>query len=98
LLTGRFHRAATEQTKAIAVTICGEHSFGNDEMMSIRLVNLNYTNGKPVCAPMFVAIEHPNYHPTNIEFEEAALKSALGDGLVRHRGEVVAMVEKTSYA
>jgi hypothetical protein len=39
-----------------------------------------------------VSIEGRNYPPTDIEFEEEALRSALRDGLVRSRGDVVASV------
>jgi hypothetical protein len=60
--------------------------------MSMRIVSLRFRDGHPVCAPIFVSIEGRNYQPTDIEFEEEALRSAMRDGLVRSRGEVVASV------
>jgi hypothetical protein len=60
--------------------------------MSMRFVSLRFRDGHPVCAPIFVSIEGRNYQPTDIEFEEEALRSAMRDGLVRSRGEVVASV------
>jgi len=60
--------------------------------MSMRVVNLRFRDGHRVCAPIFVSIEGRNYQPTDIEFEEEALRSAMRDGLVRSRGEVFASV------
>lgn len=60
--------------------------------MSIRFVSLHAPDGRPVCAPIFVSIESRNYQPTDIEFEEEALRSAMRDGLVRRRGDVFASV------
>ena len=60
--------------------------------MSIRFVSLRAPDGHPVCAPIFVSIEGRNYQPTDIEFEEEALRAAMRDGLVRSRGEVFACV------
>ena len=60
--------------------------------MSMRFVSLRSRDGHPVCAPIFVSIEGRNYQPTDIEFEEEALRSAMRDGLVRSRGEVFASV------
>ena len=58
----------------------------------VRVVSLSYRDGKRVCAPIFVSLERRNYDPTDIEFEEEALRFALRDGLVRERGEVFAQV------
>jgi len=60
--------------------------------MSMRFVSLRFQDGHPVCAPIFVSIENRNYQPTDIEFEEEALRTAMRDGLVRSRGEVFASV------
>lgn len=60
--------------------------------MSIRVVSLNYRNGRPVCAPIFVSLEGRTYQPTDLEYEEEALRFAMRDGLVRSRGEVIAAV------
>jgi len=60
--------------------------------MSMRVVNLRFRDGHRVCAPIFVSIEGRNYQPTDIEFEEEALRSAMRDGLVRRRGDVFACV------
>jgi hypothetical protein len=60
--------------------------------MSMRVVSLRFQDGHPVCAPIFVSLEGRNYQPTDIEFEEEALRSALRDGLVRSRSEVFAVV------
>jgi hypothetical protein len=60
--------------------------------MSTRFVSLNYTDGKPVCAPIFVCLEGRNYQPTDIEFEEEALRFAIRDGLVLNRRNVIAAV------
>jgi hypothetical protein len=60
--------------------------------MSLRVVSLRFQNGHPVCAPIFVSLEGRNYQPTDIEFEEEALRSAMRDGLVRNRAEVFAIV------
>jgi hypothetical protein len=62
------------------------------ESMSMRLVSLLFRDGHRVCAPIFVTLEGRNYQPTDIEFEEEALRSAIRDGLVRNRGEVLAVV------
>jgi hypothetical protein len=62
------------------------------ESMSMRVVSLRFQDGHPVCAPIFVSLERRNYQPTDIEFEEEALRSAMRDGLVRNRGEVFAVV------
>jgi hypothetical protein len=64
--------------------------------MHIRVVSLNYPDGKPVCAPIFVSLQSRNYQPTDIEFEEEALRSALRDGLVRSRHDAIAAVRKTA--
>ncbi len=66
--------------------------------MSTRIVSLSYQNGKPVCAPIFVYLEGRNYQPTDIEFEEAALRFAMRDGLVHSRGDVVIAVEQRNAA
>jgi hypothetical protein len=58
----------------------------------MRLVNLSYRDGRRVCAPIFVFIERRNYDPTDIEFEEEALRFAMRDGLVSHRSDVIAIV------
>ena len=58
----------------------------------MRLVNLLFRDGHRVCAPIFVSLERRNYDPTDIEFEEEALRFAMRDGLVRERGEVFAQV------
>jgi hypothetical protein len=60
--------------------------------MSMRVVNLRFRDGHRVCAPILVSIEGRNYQPTDIEFEEEALRSAMRDGLVRSRGDVFASV------
>ena len=60
--------------------------------MMVRVVNLSYRNGQRVCAPIFVSIERRNYDPTDIEFEEEALRFAMRDGLVRDRGDVFAEI------
>ncbi len=62
-------------------------------MQSMRLVRLVYTSGEPVCAPLFVSLDWTNYHPSDLEFEEAALKSAMSYGLLKSRANVVAAVE-----
>ena len=61
--------------------------------MSMRVVSLRFQNGRPVCAPIFVSLEGRNYQPTDIEFEEEALRSAMRDGLVRNRSDVVVAVD-----
>jgi hypothetical protein len=58
----------------------------------MRVVSLNYRDGHPVCAPIFVSLEKPGYQPTDIEFEEEALRFAMRDGLVRNRGDVIVAV------
>jgi len=60
--------------------------------MSMRFVSLRSRDGHRICAPIFVSIEGRNYQPTDIEFEEEALRSALRDGLVSSRGDVFASV------
>jgi hypothetical protein len=60
--------------------------------MSMRVVSLNYRNGRPVCAPIFVSLEGRSYQPTDIEYEEEALRFAMRDGLVDSRADVVAAV------
>lgn len=60
--------------------------------MTTRFVSLVYRNGKPLCAPVPVSIEGRHYEPCDIEFEEAALHSAIRDGLIASRGEVIAAV------
>ncbi len=60
--------------------------------MSIKIVTLHYRDGKPVCAPIFVSLERRGYQPTDIEFEEAAIRVAIRDGLLRNRSEAVAAV------
>jgi hypothetical protein len=60
--------------------------------MSMRIVSLRFQDGHPVCAPVFVSIEGRNYQPTDIEFEEEALRAAMRDGLVSSRGDVIACV------
>jgi hypothetical protein len=60
--------------------------------MSIRFVSLRSPDGHRVCAPIFVSLEARNYQPTDIEFEEEALRAAMRDGLVRRRGDVIACV------
>lgn len=60
--------------------------------MSMRFVSLRFRDGHRVCAPIFVSLEGRNHPPTDIEFEEEALRSAMRDGLVRSRGEVFAVV------
>jgi hypothetical protein len=62
----------------------------------MRVVSLNYPDGKPVCAPVFVSLESRNYLPTDIEFEEEAVRFAMRDGLVRRRQDVIAAVRKTA--
>jgi hypothetical protein len=61
--------------------------------MSMRFVSLKYPNGKPVCAPMVVALEDGAYPHTDIEYEEAALKLAIRDGLLKSRREAIAIVQ-----
>ncbi len=61
-------------------------------IMTARFVNLSYPDGKPVCAPIFVSLEGLTYDPTDIDFEEAALRFAIDDGLVRSRQEAIAEV------
>jgi len=63
-----------------------------ESLMSMRVVSLRFQDGHPVCAPIFVSLEGRNYQPTDIEFEEEALRFAMRDGLVRSRGEVFATV------
>ena len=58
----------------------------------MRVVNLSYRDGRRVCAPIFVSIDRRNYDPTDIEFEEEAVRFALRDGLVTRRSDVVAEV------
>ena len=58
--------------------------------MSMRVVNLRFRDGHRVCAPIFVSIEGRNYQPTDIEFEEEALRSARRAGWARSRGDVFA--------
>ena len=60
--------------------------------MTMRVVSLTYRNGQRVCAPIFVSLEGRNYDPTDIEFEEEALRYALSYGLVRNRSDVIAAV------
>jgi hypothetical protein len=60
--------------------------------MAMRVVSLNYRNGQRVCAPIFVSLDGRNYSPTDIEFEEEALRFAMRDGLVRNRSDVVIVV------
>jgi hypothetical protein len=60
--------------------------------MSMRVVSLNYRNGRPVCAPIFVSLEGRGYQPTDIEYEEEALRFAMRDGLVDSRADVVVAV------
>ncbi len=62
--------------------------------MATRVVSLSYQDGKPVCAPIFVCLERWNYQPTDDEFEEAALRFAIRDGLVHSRHDVIAAVER----
>jgi len=63
--------------------------------MSVRVVSLKFRDGKPVCAPIFVSLERQNYQPSDLEFEEAALKYAMRDGLVAHRQDVIAAIHIT---
>jgi hypothetical protein len=63
-----------------------------ESLMSMRVVSLRFQDGHPVCAPIFVSLEGRNYQPTDIEFEEEALRFAMRDGLVRSRAEVFATV------
>lgn len=60
--------------------------------MPMRVVSLNYPDGLPVCAPIFVSLEGRSYQPTDIEFEEEALRFAMRDGLIRNRGDVIVAV------
>lgn len=60
--------------------------------MAIRFVTLLYKNGSPVCAPMPVSLGRLSYEPSDIDYEEAALKSAIQDGLIASRREVIAAV------
>ncbi|HTJ65468.1 MAG TPA: hypothetical protein VL899_16825 [Alphaproteobacteria bacterium] len=53
---------------------------------------MNYPDGLPVCAPIFVSLEGRSYQPTDIEFEEEALRFAMRDGLIRNRGDVIVAV------
>jgi hypothetical protein len=62
--------------------------------MHMRVVTLNYPDGKPVCAPILVSLEPRNYQPSDIEFEEEALRSAMRDGLVSSRRDAIAAVRK----
>ncbi len=64
--------------------------------MLMRVVSLNYPDGKPACPPIFVSLQPRNYLPTDIEFEEEGLRFAIRDGLVLHRQDVVVAVEKTT--
>ena len=65
--------------------------------MATRFVCLIDRNGKPVCAPVPVSIEGRNYEPCDIEFEEAALRSAIRDGLIASRRDVIAAVRTGSF-
>ncbi len=64
--------------------------------MTVRFVNLNYPDGTPVCAPIFISLDGLSYDPTDIDFEEAALRFAIGDGLLRSRQEAIAEVRNHS--
>ncbi len=64
--------------------------------MPMRVVTLKYPDGKPVCAPIFVSLEPRNYQPTDIEFEEEALRFALRDGLLASRRDAIAAVRGTA--
>ena len=52
--------------------------------------------GNRFAPPIFVSLERRNYQPTDIEFEEEAVRFAMRDGLVRRRQDVVAEVRKTA--
>ncbi len=60
--------------------------------MSLRVVSLSYRNGRPVCAPIFVSLEGRNYQPTDIEYEEEALRFAMRDGLIQNRSDVIVAI------
>lgn len=65
--------------------------------MATRFVDLIYRNGRPVCAAFPVSIERRNYVPSDIEFEEAALRSAIQDGLIARRSDAFAAVRGGSH-
>jgi hypothetical protein len=89
------HRSVGNEKQHQSVDIPLTLILGGPQML-MRFVSLNYPDGKPVCAPIFVSLERRNYQPTDIEFEEEALRFAMRDGLVRRRQDVVAEVRKTA--
>lgn len=66
--------------------------------MTVRFVSLTHRNGRRVCALLPVALERRSHPLGDIDFEEAALRFAIGEGLIGSRGEATAaVVARPSY-
>lgn len=59
---------------------------------STRFVSLTDRHGRRLCAALPITIERRVHPPTDLEFEEAALKAAIRDGLIASRRDASAAV------